>query len=69
MLPTKSEAVQKLEAAFPGVPFVVKRGSYARGTNFSREVLEVSYNHKRFPLVPREVSAVVPGAQVWARGL
>jgi hypothetical protein len=66
---TKNEAVLKLEAAFPGVPFNVRRGSYSRGTNDGRDVLEVSYNYKRFPLAPVAVSAILGGNPVWARGL
>lgn len=68
-MPTKTEALAKLTEAFPGVEFIVKRGSYARGTNFSRDVLEVSYNFKRNPLAPQRVAAVLPAASVWARGI
>jgi len=68
MLMTRAEALEALTANFPGVEFVVKRGAYSRGTNFTKEVLEVSYNHKRNPLSYLEVAAVVPGASVWARG-
>ena len=69
MLPTKTEALAKLTAAFPGVEFIVKRGSYAQGTNYSRDVLEVSYNYRRNALAPQAVSAVLPSANVWARGI
>ena len=65
---TKSEIKATLAAAFPGVDFRVFIGSYARGTNETRPVIEVSYNFKKTRIEPVSVSAVVPMAKVWAVG-
>ena len=65
---TKADAKQLLNAAFPGVEFRVFIGSYARGTNFTRPVIEVSYNFKKNPIDYRQVAALIPGSSVHAVG-
>ena len=65
---TKSEIKATLATAFPGIDFRVFIGSYARGTNETKPVLEISYNYKRTKLEPAAVAAVVPGSKVWAVG-
>lgn len=65
---TKSDIKSALSNAFPEIAFRVFVGSYARGTNETRDVIEVSYNYKRTNLDPALVSAVVPAAKVWAVG-
>jgi predicted lipoprotein len=65
---TKAEAKMILGAEFPGVDFRVFIGSYARGTNYTRPVIEVSYNYKKNPIDYRQVAALIPGSSVHAVG-
>lgn len=59
-----------LESAFPAVDFRVRAGSYTRGTNDGKPIVEVSYNFKSFPVQPSEIQAHLPkNATLWAVGL
>lgn len=58
-----------LSRHFPGVDFHVRAGSYARGTNSGRDVLEVKYNYKLSPIDPDQIEPHLPQhATLWAVG-
>lgn len=49
---TTQEIRATLESAFPAVDFRVRAGSYSRGTNDGKPIVEVSYNFKRTQVQP-----------------
>lgn len=66
---TKTEAQQILGAEFPGIDFRVFVGSYARGTNYTRPVVEISYNFKKHGEIDSSrIADLIPGSTVWAVG-